>query len=153
MIESKHVLTSKIFLTGLVTVLSGLAMMIADHYGVSLDISLTMQGGIVTVLGGLVAYWRNRPTKALHVKKPKVIGSSTHIVNIPAGVKNVSIETRGGGGVAADRLKTDKEWVDPLNAQFTSTKDGRLTYTGDNELKIDGFTVTTGDVLEGGKDD
>ena len=75
MTESKHVLTSKIFLTGLVTVLSGLAMIIADHYGVSLDISLTMQGGIVTVLGGLVAYWRKRPTKALHVKKSKELNT------------------------------------------------------------------------------
>ena len=71
MTESKHVLTSKLFLTGLVTLLSGIAMAIAGHYGITLDINPTIQGGLVTVIGGLVMYWRKRPTKALHVKKPK----------------------------------------------------------------------------------
>ena len=120
MTESKHVLTSKIFLTGLVTVLSGLAMIIADHYGVSLDISLTMQGGIVTVLGGLVAYWRKRPTKALHVKKSKVIES-----------------------------KFDSGGEPFLDANYAiNTKDGVITYTGEKGITVNGKEYSNGDFIE-----
>ena len=71
MLESKHALASKIFLTGTVTVISGLIMMGFDQFGISVDISLTLQGGIVTVVGGLIAWWRTRPTKPVYIVKQK----------------------------------------------------------------------------------
>ena len=73
--ESKHVLTSKLFLTGAVTVVSGIIMMAFDQFGVNIDISLTLQGGIVTVVGSLVAWWRTRPTKPVYIVKQKVRSS------------------------------------------------------------------------------
>ena len=98
MTESKHVLTSKIFMGGAIGLLANLITSLARHYGYDVVISSEVQLHLNTVVLGLIAYWRNRPTKALHVKKPKELG--TPIID---GL------WKNNAKIASDRLKADKK--------------------------------------------
>ena len=66
MSESKHILTSKSFLTALVTIASGIVMMVYN-----VNISPDMQAGAVVVLGALIGYLRSITDKPVHIVKPK----------------------------------------------------------------------------------
>ena len=69
--ESKHILTSKIFISAAVGLLASMAMSILRQRGIDVIITADIQIHITTVLMGLIAFWRTGQTKSLYIKKAK----------------------------------------------------------------------------------
>ena len=69
--ESKHILTSKSFITGLVGALSGIAMIACSQYGININIDQATQGGAVVVICGLFTALRAVTSKPVYIVKQK----------------------------------------------------------------------------------
>jgi len=102
--DSKHFLFSKIFMSALVGLACSAAASFALHMGYTIIISPAVQMHIVTILCGLIMAWRARPTKALHVKKPK----ETYYFNGKNGltreeVEQIWLKNKGAQIITSDR--------------------------------------------------
>lgn len=69
--ETKHVLTSKIFIGSSVGLVASIAMPIMRSYGYDVVITPAMQTHGTTIILAAVMWWRTRTVKPLHIRKKK----------------------------------------------------------------------------------
>ena len=69
--DSKHFITSKIFVSSCVGLICTVVMAALRHYGYEVAIDAETQLNITGVLLVLIGYWRTRETKPLRVKRVK----------------------------------------------------------------------------------
>ena len=67
--ESKHILTSKIFIAAIVTIIANIAVAVARKYGYDLSVTPETQSSLTVIVMGFIAYFRTLPAKPVHFKK------------------------------------------------------------------------------------